>query len=286
MPKGFLMDQISRPFQIALVAVGLLAAVWLLAIHGRSASTPESSGSATSTTPAVTSGAAQEKAAAAATPTYKGAAPGVAGLTGAIAKAHGAVATSQQNAKELAGKSAQASSTATAAPSTTAAVPATKAAAPATTTHVSTTHVSTKHSSTTVVKVTKGAPAGQRAVESDLAKGNVVVLLFWTPAGSADQAVHDELRALNAIHNKLRSQQNNPTVKRLESVTGLQFAGKIAVHEASAAQVTYFGSITRGVQVNGTPTLLVINKHGRTITLAGLQDAYAIEQAIDEARTS
>ncbi len=106
------MTQISRPFQIALVAVGLLAAVWLFALHGRSASSTESSGSAPASTPATTSGAAaQEKAAAAPTTVYKGAAPGVAGLTGAIAKAHGAVATSQQNAKELESKSAQASTT-------------------------------------------------------------------------------------------------------------------------------------------------------------------------------
>jgi hypothetical protein len=283
MPKGFLMDQISRPFQIALVAVGLLAAVWLFALQGHSASTPESSGSAPSTTAATPpSAAAQEKAAAAPTPVYKGAAPGVAGLTSAIAKAHGAVATSQQNAKELERKSAQASTTgAPAASSAVAATPATKAAAPAAKAHAPSTKTST-----TVVKVTHGAPAGQKAVEADLAAGNVEVLLFWTPAGSDDKAVHAELRALLAVHNKLRSQQSNPTVKKLESLTGLQFAGKIAVHEASAGQVTNFGSITRGVQVTGTPTLLIINKHGRTITLTGLQDAYAIEQAIDEARSS
>jgi hypothetical protein len=283
MPKGFLMDQISRPFQIALVAVGLLAAVWLFALHGHSASSTQSGGSvpaATATSPATA--AAQEKAAAAPTTVYKGAAPGVAGLTGAVAKAHGAVATSQQNAKELESKSAQASTTGVpAASSTAAAAPATKAAAPAAPAHAPTTKTTT-----TAVKVKSGAPAGQKAVEADLAAGNIEVLLFWTPAGSEDKAVHAELRALLAIHNKLRSQQNNPTVKKLESQTGLQLAGKIAVREASAGQVTYYGSITRGVQVTGTPTLLVINKHGRTITLTGLQDAYAIEQAIDEARTS
>ena len=257
MPKGFLMDQISRPFQIALVAVGLLAAVWLFAIHGRSASTTESSGSAPSSATTTPSAAAQEKAAAAPTPVYKGAAPGVAGLTGAISKAHGAVATSQQNAKELESKSAQASTTGgTATTSTTAVAPATKAAAPPAPVKAPST------SGTTVVKVTPGAPAGQKMVESDLAKGDVVVLLFWTPAGAADQAVHREVRTI---------------------ATG---GGKVAVHEGSAGQVTYYGSITRGVQVNGTPTLLVINKHGHTITLTGLQDVYAIRQAIADARAS
>jgi len=257
MPKGFLMDQISRPFQIAFVAVALLAGVWLFALHGRSASTTESSGSSSPSTPTATTGAAaQEKAAAAPTTVYKGAAPGVAGLTGAVSKAHGAVSTSQQNAKELESKSAQASTPGAAASSTTAAAPATKAAAPAAPAHAPATH------STTVVKVTTGAPAGQRAVESELAKGDVVVLLFWTPAGAADQSVRHQVRVIAASHSK------------------------VAVHEARAGQVTYYGSITRGVQVTGTPMLLVINKHGRTVTLTGLQDAYAIRQAIAEARAS
>ena len=58
------------------------------------------------------------------------------------------------------------------------------------------------------------------------------------------------------------------------------------VQEASASQVASFGSITRGVQVYATPTMLVINKHGQTIVLTGVQDAFSIEQAIDEARST
>ena len=59
---------------------------------------------------------------------------------------------------------------------------------------------------------------------------------------------------------------------------------RVAVQEAPASQVASFGSITRTVRVTGTPTLLIINKHGRTTTLTGLTDAYSIDQAIDEAR--
>jgi hypothetical protein len=289
MPKGVLMDQISRPFQIALVAVGLLAAVWLFALHGRSSSTPEASSTAPASAPATSASAAsastpaaEEKAAAAPSKVYNGSAPGVKGLSSAIAKAHKAVATSQRNASELQSKSDQASSTSVPVAST-----AAPAAAPVTKTSTSVT-VSKGNSShtTTVTKVLAGAPAGQRAVESELAKGNVVVVLFWNPAGSDDRAVHAELRLLEAVHDRLRAQDGNAKVRALVRDTGLQLTGKIAVQEALPGQVTSFGSITRGVQVNQTPTLLVINKHGQAITLTGLQDAYAIEQAIDEVRAA
>src|ERR1700730_1527120 len=105
MPKHGEMTQISRPFQIALVAVGVLMAVWFLALRGHSASSPSAasggSAAAASPTPAQSQGAPSS--------IYHGSAPGVEGLTRAIAKAHGAVTTSQQNAKQLEEKSAQAS---------------------------------------------------------------------------------------------------------------------------------------------------------------------------------
>ncbi|HEY0516750.1 MAG TPA: hypothetical protein VGD00_06480 [Solirubrobacteraceae bacterium] len=59
---------------------------------------------------------------------------------------------------------------------------------------------------------------------------------------------------------------------------------KVAVVTATPHEVASFGSITRGVQVYGTPTVLVVNGKGRARTLSGLQDPYGIEQAIREAR--
>jgi hypothetical protein len=238
MPKGFLMEQISRPFQIALMVVALFAAVWLFALQGHSSSSSPSA--RTPTTPAST------------TTIYHGAAPGVSGLTKAIAKAHGAVATSQQNAQELEAKSAQASTAANPTASGTSSTAAPAAKAPA-----ATVHVTVKRKGTAVLGAASGAPAGQRAVESDLAKGKVVVLLFWNPAAVEDQAVHQELARLR---------------------------GNISIRYASPAQVTSYGTITRGVPVPGTPTLLIINKQGQTITLTGLQDSYSVEQAITEVR--
>jgi len=270
------MAQISRPFQIALIAVGLLVAVWFVALRGHSPSTSSSGAGAapTSTTApaapahptapaapsAAVSAAGEAKAAAAPTPIYHGAAPGVEGLTRAIDKAHGAVATSQQDAKHFEGQSAEAA---------TATAPAATASSPAATASTSTTV--TKVTTTAIVKspASKGSGAtraaallsGQRAVEAELKRGDMVVLLFWNPAGADDVAVRNALRPLNSPRRK------------------------IVVHEASANQVALFGSITKGVQVDATPTVLIINKAGNVSSLVGLTDTYSVEQAIDEARS-
>ncbi len=280
------MAQLSRPFQIALVAVCLLAGVWLFALQGHSSSTsgssatPASAPSAStsaSSAPAESTAAAEAKAAAAPTNVYHGAAPGVSGLTRAVAKAHETVAGSQQSAKQVEGESADTSG-ASAAQSSSAVAPAANATAPrttklttVTTVHRSTVHKGAVHKTTTVHKVTTvhktpsttGAaaiPARQRTVEAALAKGDIVVILFWNHHGADDVAVQRALKPLS---------------KR---------GKRISVQEAPAGQVASFGSITRGVQVYGTPTILIVNKHGQTTTLTGLQDTYSISQAIAEAR--
>jgi len=255
------MAQLSRPFQVALVAVVLLAGVWLFALQGHSTSTSGSSSSvpvtpsAPSSTPAAsaTSAAAEAKAAATPSHVYTGPVPGLQGLTRDINKAHGAVATSQHQAQELDNKSQQASNEAT------------HVATPAATTP-STSTPSKSPSASRSPAPARGssgvaAPSGQRAVEADLAKGDVVLLLFWDPKGADDVAVH---RAVQAVRSSGRH--------------------KVAVQEAAANQVARFGSVTRGVQVYATPTLFVINTHGHAIVLTGLQDSFTIGQAVEEAR--
>jgi hypothetical protein len=275
MPKVGLMTQISRPFQVALAAFVLLAGVWLFALRGHSSSTGGSEAAVTTTTPATPS------------PIYHGSAPGVEGLSRAIAKAHGAVSTSQQNAKQLEERSAQASggtsasTTATSAPRTTStsagathsASP--RAAAPAT----------RARTSTPAPRVApSGVPKMQSTVEAELKQGAIVTILFWSSKGADDRAVRSELRLLASVHRRLAPYAHNQAVQRLLKVFGLELSRKIAVHEASASQVSSFGTITRGVQVYGTPTILVINGKGQVSTLTGFTDTYAIEQAIDEAR--
>ena len=303
------MAQISRPFQIALLAMVVLAGVWFFALQGHSSSGGASS-TASAPAPTPSSSAVAKKAAGAPTPIYHGAAPGVEGLSRAIANAHKAVATSEQNAQQLASKSAQASSPAptggvtAASPASTQTNPATAptAAAPkvSTTSHPTTASTPAATKTVTVTKtVTKTAaptkvkspvtapnrvPARQALVELELKQGAVVAILFWNPHSAVDVAVHRELQLLLAVHHGLRNDSKNPAIARLVKGTGVELTSKIAVNEAPASQVASFGSITRAVQVYQTPTILIVNKKGQTSTLTGLNDAFSIEQAIDEAR--
>jgi hypothetical protein len=283
------MTQISRPFQIALLAMSLFAAVWFFVLQGHSNSTSGSGSSAAPSTPSQSASAtasgssakgspAGAEKTAAPTPVYHGAAPGVEGLTRAIAKAHEAVANSQLDAKQLEEKSAQASSASSSAgtgaqvtgstPTTTAtSVTVSKAT---TTTQPVTVHRVKVHVVTRPATTNKIAPSGapaksvprmQATVEAELKQGKMVAILFWNPKSSVDEVVQHELQAVAGARGE-----------------------KLAVHDARAVQVGSFGSITRDVQVFATPTILIVNRRGQTTSLTGLADTFSIEQAIAEAR--
>ncbi len=255
------MAQISRPFQIAFVGIVLLAGVWLFALQGHSSSSSSGSpGSAAAPAAPSASAASGEKAAAAKTPVLHGSAPGVEGLTKAIAKAHGAVATSQQNARELQSKSDAASDSASASASSPA---ASSTAAKGTSAAKPSVSASARKAPAPAKKRSAVAPTNvrQRAVEAQLASGAVVVILFWNKNGADDLA---DRRAV-------------------ASVAG---HGRVDVQLASAGEVAAFGSITRGVQVYGTPTILIVPKSGTTITLTGLTDTHSLQQSISDARSA
>jgi len=290
------MTQISRPFQIGLLAVGVFAAVWFFALQGHSASTVGSSSSASAPSaaaqPAKASGSSasvsgsssvNEKAAVP-SGVYHGSAPGVEGLTRAIAKAHEAVATARRSEKQLEEKSAQASSPGTTGASAPGSTPTAATTSPAVGKASSKTHPATVHArsnpatthratapkvasspastpSTPSTVSAKSVPAMQATVEAELKQGKVVAVLFWNSKSPVDQAVQRELQAV-----------------------GHALGGKVALHDARAGQVGSFGSITRDVEVFQTPTILIVNKHGQTTSLTGLTDSFSIEQAIAEAR--
>lgn len=277
------MAQISRPFQIALAAVALLALLWVVALHRPGSGSSSSSEHATPPASAHTGSSASGRSpsSGAGSSVYHGSAPGVEGLTKAIAKAHGAVATSQQNAKQLQEKAAQASESSAAgaaasqhgtaasqqgaatgqhgaAASQQGAASAAQPSASARSTARESTHPSApaRGGSEAAAK----AVARQHAIEAQLARGKIVAVLFWSAKGSDDVVVRNALRAL-AGHDR-----------------------GLAVQLASAREVASFGTVTRGVQVNGTPTLLLVGAHGKTRVLTGLQDPYAIEQAVSQLR--
>ncbi|HEY3865599.1 MAG TPA: hypothetical protein VGL54_05885 [Solirubrobacteraceae bacterium] len=273
------MAQLSRPYQIALGAVLLFALVWFVALNGHGSSSTPTAG-----TPAPTPAPVAQEKVVASSKIYHGAAPGVEGLTRDINRAHRAVAKTQGQEQKIAGSAGEtkgqgkgASSSATVvtkhgaagssktvvtkhgAASSSKTVVVTKHGAAATSTTVVTKHA--VHTPAPKQAASRGIPPRQAAVESELKQGKMVLVLFWNPKGADDVAVRKEVQAV-----------------------ARKLGGKIAVQDALADQVGAFGSITKAIQVNQTPTILFVNDKGLTTTMTGFTDAFAIEQTIDEAR--
>jgi len=257
------MAQISRPFQIALAAMGVLVAVWFFALRGHSSGSSSSGGSPQAQSQPAPAAAKPG----AASPVYHGSAPGVEGLTRAIAKAHGAVAASERSAQSLQAQSARASSSspATASAATTASPRAHSAAATSPAAATATVAASGAHSSHP--RATRASArvlsSKQAAVEGVLKRGKVATILLWSANGSIDAVVRRELH-----------------------LAGQALGGSVVVYEAHPSQVASFGSFTSAVPVYATPTILIVNRRGHTTTISGLTDAFSIEQAIGEARSS
>jgi hypothetical protein len=254
--------QVSRPFQIALLAVALLGLVWVVALHGHATGSKDSIATAPAPAPAPNA-QAEAKAAAKATPIYHGAVPGVEGLTRAIAKAHGAVATSQRNAKELQQHSREASQEASSGSSASAAAHSRafqSAAAARGQAAAEARRVKARHAAA-VKHAAGGRPAAQIAVEHEVAQGKTVLLLFWDSKSSVSREVRVQTQAMVSSSK-----------------------GRLALHVATPNQVGEFGSLTEVVHVYQTPTILIVNRRGVVSTLSGLTDTFALKQLIHEAR--
>lgn len=274
------MTHISRPIQIALAAAVLFVGVWFVALRGHSSGT-ESSGSGSSA-PAAASpspSSSSQSAPGGGTPAskghiYHGSAPGVEGLSRAIQRAQGAVAQSQQNAQQLQQKSAEASngtqpqgaqgqtqqSQAQGAQHSQSQAQQQTQAGQRSQTHRAQGQPRTESKAAPAPsKAANGVPAMQALVEGELARGKTVAVLFWNPKGAVDATVRRELRAAE------RSSH-----------------GRLAIHVALAREVGSFGSFTHTVQVFSTPTILLIDRHGKTSSISGLTDAFSIGQAIRE----
>jgi hypothetical protein len=301
------MSQLSRPYQIAIGAVAVLAALWFVALRGHSGSSGGGAPSAAPPAPAPQAPAAASG---------HGTAPGVAGLTRAIEKARGAVAESQHSASELERKSAEASSSeapvattprsAAGGSTTRASSPLSKAPASklASTKHAAAT---TRHAVRPTQRVSSPAPAalrpgppiavparlpaGQVLVEAVLKQGYLAAVLFVNPRAADDVLVSRELHLLLAAQRRGQP----PALKGLFNLLAPELGEssaviveppgreeKIAVIEAAASHVGSFGSFTRAVQVYSTPTLLLVNGRAQITAMPGLNDAFSIEQAIDE----
>jgi hypothetical protein len=264
------MTQISRPFQVALAAVGVLALVWLVALRGHSSSSEPTAGApASHLSPSPSSGGGSSSGS-----VYHGSAPGVEGLTRDIQKAHGAVAASEQNAAQLERKSAQASSESSSTGGTSAASGSTAAATPVSK-HASATKTAasakakapaSKHSATPSSGAharSLGLPAGQVWVEGELAHKLAVALLFYSPRA------YDDSRTRREVENVVREERAHHR--------------RLVLRVAPANAVGTFGSFTRVASVYQTPTLLLVMPNGEVKPpITGLTDGFSIAQAINE----
>lgn len=308
MPKLVGMAQLSRPFQIAVLAVGLLLAVWVIALrpHSSISSAPPAEPVVTTHIAAPTSqsagGAGQSSGGA--SKIYHGSAPGVEGLTRDIQRAHGAVAATEQSANQTIHNS-EASSPSTANSAGAATSGSTVAAAGTTATPhpgvaakpaaVTVTHSVTHTPTATTTKTTvtskpnlasSSTNSNQVLVEHALSEGKVAVILFWNPRGADDRVVYNELRLLEAVHHLAGHIAHAPQVSNALKASGMEVTEPFAPFTASANQVSSFGTITRGVPVYSTPTLVIVAKSGKATVITGLTDYFSIEQAIDEARNA
>jgi hypothetical protein len=276
------MTHVSRPFQLVLVIFGLFAIVWLVALRGHNSASPgtssSSSPSSASTAPAKSHDSASASQARASAPSH-GAVHSHTSVTvhGSHGTVHASSSTthtdhvtkpraattkhptsgSAHTGASLAGAGASAAAgahgSASAKHAGTSAAGAGTSAAPANSTHAA----------NGAKTGAGGAPAMQVAVERELAQNKTVVILFWSPRGAEDIAVRQQV-----------------------PIAARALGGNVAVHYALPHQVTEYGKITNTVQVNQTPTILIVNKRGQATALTGLTDAFAIEQAVGEARTS
>lgn len=106
------------------------------------------------------------------------------------------------------------------------------------------------------------APASEElglpsAIAKAVAEKKVLVMLFWNENAIDDRAVRRELRGID------------------------RHKGKVKVHVASIEDVARYASITRGVNLEQSPTV-VVSKGSTADALVGYVDAGTIDQAVSD----
>jgi hypothetical protein len=112
-----------------------------------------------------------------------------------------------------------------------------------------------------------GASGGRRfassvtptQVDAALRSGKVVVLLFYNRLSSDDRAVRSELGSLP------------------------RRSGRVLVGHAPLREVSRFPSVTQGVQILQSPSVVVVNRRRQAQVLVGYTDRFEIEQRVANA---
>jgi len=90
----------------------------------------------------------------------------------------------------------------------------------------------------------------------------VVVLLFWSPKSADDKAVRKALTKID------------------------RHDGKVLAHATHLKRISAYSQITRGADVEQSPTIVVVDRKLRVETLVGYADRVTIDQAVTDALRS
>jgi hypothetical protein len=303
MPKLGGMAQLSRPFQIALIALGVFVLAWFAVLHrpgGSSTSSSSPSVSSAASSSAHSSGSATNGSGAAkSSSVYHGPVPGLEGLTRDVQRAHGAAAEVESNGREVQSKAAQSPGEATgggtpAAASSSAASAPTRATAGAT---ASAAAGSRARTHTSVHPASSSASVHPASSSASATRTGAAQRTPHARSGSAAAAPsHSKPTTAEAVAAELKHGKivlllfwnphsfDDEAVEIETKLAAHRLGHDVAVNYALAKQINSFGSITRNIQVYQTPTLLIINPKLQVTTLTGLTDGYSIEQAVAEAR--
>jgi hypothetical protein len=239
------MTQVSRPLQIALVAVVAFFGLWMIALK------PSSSSSSATASPAPAATAAPAPS----TKTTGNA------ILSAPAKARAAVAAGNAASNTAAGASTGGSSIRT--PVTPSSTPSTAAPAAGA--------GSVPVISGTASAKTQVAPAAGHAVPTRSARQRlgvvsravqerkVVAMLFYNPKAADDRAVKSELAAVPSS------------------------GGKVVSLAVPLFELSFYPVVTSQVPVTMSPTLVIINPLRQASTIEGFADSFEISQRITDA---
>jgi hypothetical protein len=92
-----------------------------------------------------------------------------------------------------------------------------------------------------------------------IADRKVVVLLFWKPKAAEDRAVRKALTGVD------------------------RHKGKVLAHATHVKRIAAYGQITRGADVEQSPTIVVVDRNRKVETLVGFVDRTTIDQAVTDA---
>jgi hypothetical protein len=109
-------------------------------------------------------------------------------------------------------------------------------------------------------KLSKQATGGlPQRVTRAIGDHKVVVLLFWSPKAAEDKAVRKALTGID------------------------RHDGKVLAHATHIKRIAAYQQITRGAQVEQSPTVVVVDRRREVRTLVGYVDRTSIDQAVADA---